>query len=487
MGLWKQFVDSFKPNKLSGTQRCDDYLQNTEMIEVPKHITQDPWENVERNYPINGKARGKVVSISEYGAFAELEDGVEGLVHISEMTWDPIQHPAQILKIGDNIDVMILNVDLEKRRISLGMKQLLPTTIQSNQDSNNSILSKGTLYEKAPVFRKTKWAMTKDEVRSLEGLEPDYVTEDIIGYKDNIIDLQCNIVYIFLENKLVRAKYIITEPHSNLNSYISDFDKIKEMLIMKYGKPVTDNQFWRNDLYRDNYQDWGSAISVGHMGYFASWETNSTTICEALTGDNYEIFLHIEYSSKEAEQLEEQYKTERELNQMCSPGRDFRQIKWGASVAFVKNAEQGELVYEDTDLLVYNGCLNGLTTHIVYVFANDMLVRGKYVLTTQHSYKNQYINDYETLKDILNKKYGKPQQDDQFWLNSLYKDDFQEWGTAVSVGHLSYSASWNMTDSAILLVLYGDNYEITLAIEFKSIKLTEIEKNTKKESELDKF
>jgi small subunit ribosomal protein S1 len=92
-----------------------------------KQIRPDPWDEVEYKYPVGAIVRGKVVSIPDYGAFIELEDGIEGLVHISEMTWNKrIKHPTKILNLGDVVEAKVLGVDVENKRISLGMRQLEP-------------------------------------------------------------------------------------------------------------------------------------------------------------------------------------------------------------------------------------------------------------------------------------------------------------------------------------------------------------------------
>ncbi|MBI2178281.1 MAG: 30S ribosomal protein S1 [Candidatus Tectomicrobia bacterium] len=90
-----------------------------------KQITPDPWEDVEIKYPITGRVKGRVVSITDYGAFVELEQGVEGLVHVSEMSWTRrVRHPSKIVQVGDIVEAVVLNLDKEARRISLGMKQI---------------------------------------------------------------------------------------------------------------------------------------------------------------------------------------------------------------------------------------------------------------------------------------------------------------------------------------------------------------------------
>lgn len=92
-----------------------------------KQRMPDPWVGVSEKYPAGARVPGKVVSLTNYGAFVELEAGVEGLVHISEMSWRKrIQHPSKLLEVGDEVDVVILDVDEDSRRISLGMKQTEP-------------------------------------------------------------------------------------------------------------------------------------------------------------------------------------------------------------------------------------------------------------------------------------------------------------------------------------------------------------------------
>jgi len=92
-----------------------------------KQALPDPWESLPRRYPIGSRLKGKVVNVTDYGVFVELEEGVEGLVHISELTWSKkMKHPSKIVHIGDTVEVMVLDCDPAKRRISLGMKQIEP-------------------------------------------------------------------------------------------------------------------------------------------------------------------------------------------------------------------------------------------------------------------------------------------------------------------------------------------------------------------------
>ncbi len=89
-----------------------------------KQKTESPWENVEDKYPVGSKVKGTVVNVMNYGVFVRLEDGIEGLVHISEMSWTKrLNHPSEMLKLGDEIEVVVLNVNKDKQEISLGLKQ----------------------------------------------------------------------------------------------------------------------------------------------------------------------------------------------------------------------------------------------------------------------------------------------------------------------------------------------------------------------------
>ena len=92
-----------------------------------KQLVPDPWENIAVNYPIGGRVIGRVVSVTDYGAFVELEPGVEGLIHISEMTWSRrMKHPSKVVRVGDQVEAVVLEVKPRDRRVSLGIKQLEP-------------------------------------------------------------------------------------------------------------------------------------------------------------------------------------------------------------------------------------------------------------------------------------------------------------------------------------------------------------------------
>jgi small subunit ribosomal protein S1 len=90
-----------------------------------KQLTPDPWLDAEHRYPVGAHVSGRVISVTDYGAFVELEQGIEGLVHVSEMTWSKrMKHPSKLVNVGDQVDCVVLNVNPTERRISLGMRQL---------------------------------------------------------------------------------------------------------------------------------------------------------------------------------------------------------------------------------------------------------------------------------------------------------------------------------------------------------------------------
>jgi small subunit ribosomal protein S1 len=90
-----------------------------------KQLTPDPWLDAMERYPIGARVHGRVISVTDYGAFVELEQGIEGLVHVSEMTWSKrMKHPSKLVNVGDQVEAVVLNVNPQERRISLGLKQL---------------------------------------------------------------------------------------------------------------------------------------------------------------------------------------------------------------------------------------------------------------------------------------------------------------------------------------------------------------------------
>jgi len=100
-----------------------------------KQMTPYPWENIEQKFPVGNKVKGRVVSITDYGAFVELEKGIEGLIHISEMSWTQhIKHPSKIMSVNDHVEAVVLSVDKDNEKISLGIKQMEPDPWKTIED-----------------------------------------------------------------------------------------------------------------------------------------------------------------------------------------------------------------------------------------------------------------------------------------------------------------------------------------------------------------
>ena len=125
-------------------------------------------------------------------------------------------------------------------------------------------------------------------------------------YKTNLDGLDFQLGYEFVDNKLFRAIYFLESEHTNKNAYINDFKSFKDILKEKYGEPIRDDVIWKRNLYKDDPDDWGFAVSLGHLAFKTDWQTPRTDISIFLTGDNYEIVLGIVYSSNEFSELQKE-------------------------------------------------------------------------------------------------------------------------------------------------------------------------------------
>jgi len=172
------------------------------------------------------------------------------------------------------------------------------------------------------TFRSTRWGMSKSEVIEQEG-EPDHQEDSNSGgYESAILydgisvgRLDTYLIYYFTEDKLVRGVYNFQEDHTSENTYIDDFKKIKGILTNKYGRPEYDDEIWHKDLYKDDPDYYGFAVSIGDLEYRVRWETEETEIWLTLDGDNYEIDHHLYYDSKELKELVEEEKEEQTQSQ----------------------------------------------------------------------------------------------------------------------------------------------------------------------------
>ena len=172
-------------------------------------------------------------------------------------------------------------------------------------------------------FRKTKWGMSKNEVLKSEKIKPtcnscykSQMHDDILLYSSKLLAKNVTIEYGFINGQLVAASYMLAEKHTNKNDYISDLKQFKKALINKYGKPDKDVMRWKNDLYKDRPQDWGLAVSVGHLGYLSEWFEPKTDIHLYLNGDNFKVICGIWYESVLHKPKTQQFREKKEAENL---------------------------------------------------------------------------------------------------------------------------------------------------------------------------
>ncbi len=155
-------------------------------------------------------------------------------------------------------------------------------------------------------FRNTRWGMTKEQVLRIEG-EPDRLENseglDIIQYPQRILNMECLVGYVFAENRLAKAKYSFLGKQGDKNQYVLEYQNIKNILIRKYGRPLSEKALWSDPLYKGDDSNWGLAISQGHLELNSRWRDNETEILLRLSGGGNRLSLIVEYSGLEYEEL----------------------------------------------------------------------------------------------------------------------------------------------------------------------------------------
>src|SRR3990172_1912103 len=133
-----------------------------------KQMEADPWQTISQKYPVGTVIEGRVRNLTSYGAFVEIEEGIDGLVHISDMSWTKrVHHPSEIVKKGDKVQVVVLNMDTDNKRISLGMKQLT----DNPWDSLKEKFPVGTEVD-CPIIRLLEKGVVVDLGNDVEGFVP---------------------------------------------------------------------------------------------------------------------------------------------------------------------------------------------------------------------------------------------------------------------------------------------------------------------------
>jgi hypothetical protein len=149
---------------------------------------------------------------------------------------------------------------------------------------------------------------------------------------------------------------------------------------------------------------------------------------------------------------------------------DFRGLNWGASLAQVKKTEKAEFFSESADRLMYTGTIAGISVDIWYFFLNGRLVKAIYNSQESHVNKNDFISDFQSVKGLLQKKYGTPILDKKIWDGEYYKDKPSQWGSAIGAGQLKYTVQWETEHTSIFSALLGDNFKIAHVVQYNEKK-----------------
>jgi len=156
-------------------------------------------------------------------------------------------------------------------------------------------------------FRKAGWGMPKDTVKLTEADDPASEEDSAIIYKCKIAGMNALLGYVFVDDKLIKGKYMFNQPHVDPNKYITDYNDLKKALEKKFGKAKKERQIWANDLYTKFPAEWGKAVELGYLTYLSAWNTKNTEITLVLKGGN-KIDLWLEYKSKRLANLEKKIK-----------------------------------------------------------------------------------------------------------------------------------------------------------------------------------
>jgi small subunit ribosomal protein S1 len=227
-----------------------------------KQITPDPWVDVDNKYPVKTRISGKVVSITDYGAFVELEKGIEGLVHVSEMSWSRhVKHPSKMVSIGDTVEAVVLTLDKEKKRISLGMKQIEPNPWDS-------------IEEKYPIGTEVEGL-----VRNLTDFGAFIELEDGVDGLIHISDLSWN--------KKIKHPSEVLKKKDKVTAAVLNIDK--EACRISLGIKQLEADPWENipDQYPIGKVVTGTIIKVTGFGAFAEFD------------DGLEGLIHVSQLSSE--------------------------------------------------------------------------------------------------------------------------------------------------------------------------------------------
>lgn len=181
---------------------------------------------------------------------------------------------------------------------------VLDSTVEPLFDTLKTILiaeeTEGLKVNYAPrKFGEMTWGQSKKQVVESEGrplFQERIKGLDIMEYQQKVNNLDCSIRYIFAANKLSQTKFIFMNSYSDKNIYLEDYQKIKDSLIQKFGKPLEESMNWRDTTRKEDFAAWGEAIGQGQLELSSRWQTPHTEILANLSGNNEEIALTVEYT-----------------------------------------------------------------------------------------------------------------------------------------------------------------------------------------------
>lgn len=155
-------------------------------------------------------------------------------------------------------------------------------------------------------FEEMKWGSSKKQILEMEGrplVQEKTKGLDIMKYRQKLINLDCNISYVFSANKLTGTRFSFNTEYLDKNAYLEDYQKVKDALVQKFGRPVEEAMDWRDTTFKDEIGAWGEAISLGHLELSSRWLTAKTEIEAVLSGENEEIFLTVNYFGRPLREL----------------------------------------------------------------------------------------------------------------------------------------------------------------------------------------
>jgi hypothetical protein len=155
-------------------------------------------------------------------------------------------------------------------------------------------------------FEEMHWGLSKKEIVELEGKPADQrkVKDlEVMRYQQKIINLDCAIDYFFAANKLSRTRFCFTADYPDKNDYLQDYQKIKTALVRKFGRPLEESMKWQDTSYKDDFNSWGEAVSLGQLELSSRWLTPQTEITANLSGADEEILLTVEYAGLQLKEL----------------------------------------------------------------------------------------------------------------------------------------------------------------------------------------